>query len=162
MRLRTVSLLILLLAIALFVILNWDAFMAPTSLSLAVTRMEAPLGLVMLAIMAVLVMAFVAYVAFLQTSVIVESRRYARELKVQRELADQAEASRVTELRQFLDERLQGLDRKIVQVREGLEAGLDRAQQDLRATVEQTGNMLSAYVAEVEDRLERHITAGRR
>jgi hypothetical protein len=49
-------------------------------------------------------------VVYLQTSVIFEWRRHAKELQTQRELADQAEASRFTELRTHVDTRLTELE----------------------------------------------------
>ena len=42
----------------------------------------------------------------LQTSALLETRRHSRELQASRELADQAEASRFNELRNFLEVEL--------------------------------------------------------
>jgi len=106
MPLRTVVLLVVLALIAIFAALNWSAFVAPTTLSFGVTEVQAPLGLIMLALLAVLTTLFLLYVAYLQTTVILEWRRHAKELQAQRELADQAEASRFTELRAHVDRRL--------------------------------------------------------
>jgi uncharacterized membrane protein len=106
MPLRTVFLLIVLAAIALFVALNWSAFLAPTTLSVGFAQVQAPLGLLMLALLAVLTAVFLTYLVYVQTTVLLESRRHAKELQAQRELADQAEASRFTELRGFIDTRL--------------------------------------------------------
>ena len=106
MPLRTVALLIILAAIALFALLNWSAFLAPTTLSLGFGQVQAPLGLIMLALIAILTALFLGYLVYLQSTVLFEARRHARELQAQRELADQAEASRFTELRQHLDTRL--------------------------------------------------------
>jgi len=106
MPLRTVLLLVLLIAIALFAALNWSAFLTPTTLSLGVTQVQAPLGLIMLGLIAVITTLFLAYLVYLQTTVLMESRRHAKELQAQRELADQAEASRFTDLRAHVDTRL--------------------------------------------------------
>ena len=106
MPLRTVVLLVVLALIALFAALNWTAFVAPTTLSFGVAQVEAPLGLIMLGLLAVLTALFLAYVAYLQTTVMLEWRRHAKELQAQRERADQAEASRFTELRAHVDTRL--------------------------------------------------------
>jgi hypothetical protein len=125
MPLRTVVLLIVLAAVALFAALNWSAILAPTTLSLGVAEVQAPLGLIMLVLIAVLAALFLAYVAYLQSTVLLEARRHARELQAQRELADQAEVSRFTELRSYLDSRLgeieNSLSAQIGEMRERLD-----------------------------------------
>jgi hypothetical protein len=45
--------------------------------------------------------------------VLLEARRHAKELQAQRELADQAEVSRFTELRAYLDTRLSELENSL-------------------------------------------------
>lgn len=116
MSVRTVGLVLLLALLGIFVIVNWSAFTAPTSLSLLVGTIEAPLGLLMLMITALLGVVFLAYVVWLQTSVLVESRRINRELAAQRQLADQAEASRFTELRTHIDQAFNGLAAQLAEL----------------------------------------------
>ena len=67
----------------------------------------------MLGLLAILTALFLGYVAYLQTTVILEWRRHAKELQTQRERADQAEASRFTELRAHLDTRLTELENSL-------------------------------------------------
>jgi uncharacterized integral membrane protein len=143
MRMRTLLLVVIVVLLGTFTILNWSAFTTPTSLSWVFGTLEAPLGLLMLVITGLLAMTFLLYVAYLQGTVILEARRSSRELQSQRQLADQAEASRFTELRDVLESRL------------------DRLDNELRTAIEQTGSVLSAYIGEVEDRLERRIGSGR-
>ena len=125
MTLRTAFLLLLFAATVLFAALNWSAFIAPTPISLGVATVQAPLGLILLAFIALLAVVFLAYALYLQTSFFVEARRSARELQAQRELADQAEASRFTELREHLDTRLteieSSLSAQLGEMRERLE-----------------------------------------
>lgn len=135
MPFRTLLLLLVVGALALFVAINWTAFTAPTTLSLLFGSIEAPLGIIMLAITGVLAAIFLAYAFYLQTTVLIETRRMARELAAQRELADQAEASRFTELRADLDARL------------------DRLEQGLRTALDHAGNGLAAQIAELDDRI---------
>jgi uncharacterized integral membrane protein len=113
MPLRTVFLIVVLALIALFAVLNWGAFLAPTTLSFGVAQVQAPLGLIMLALLAVLTALFLLYVVYLQTTVILEWRRREKELQASRELADQAEASRLTELRAHLDTRLTEIENSL-------------------------------------------------
>jgi ABC-type multidrug transport system fused ATPase/permease subunit len=109
MYLRTVLILAVLGLIVLFSALNWSAFIAPTVLSLGFTSVEAPLGLILLAIVALLTLLFLVYVTYLQSTVLLESRRHARELQLQRDLAEQAEASRFNQLRTLMETELQKL-----------------------------------------------------
>ena len=155
MKVRTLFLLIVVAAIAAFAALNWNAFMTKTSLSLGVAVVEAPLGLVMLGIVVFLAVLFLVFVVYLQTSFLLDARRNAKELQSNRELAEHAEASRFTELRGFLDAEMKKQADLNAQSRAAVLARLDQLDSDLRSSVEQTGNTLSAYIDELEDRLER-------
>ncbi|MBU1405424.1 MAG: LapA family protein [Proteobacteria bacterium] len=155
MKVRTLFLLIVLVAIAAFAALNWSAFMAPATLSLGVANIQAPLGLVMLGMTAFLVVLFLVFVVYLQTSLLFDTRRNARELQACHELADQAEASRFTELRGFLEEALKKQADADDEARAAMMARLDQLDRDLRSAIEESGTTLSAYIGELEDRLER-------
>ena len=159
MYLRTLFILALLGLVAVFSALNWSAFTTPTTLSIGFTTFEAPLGLIFLAIVALLTLLFLVYTAYLQSTVILESRRHARELQIQRELAEQAEASRFSQLRSLLQAELQNLAGQTDQSKTALLTKLDQMERDLRAALEQTGNSLAAYIGELEDRFEK--SAGR-
>ena len=159
MKLRTLLLLLLLLAITLFVALNWPVIIAPTTLSLLVTTVEAPLGLIMLGMLLLLTGAFVVFAGVHQTAILLEARQQAKELQAQRKLADQAEASRITELHQLLTATLQKMDQQTQENRLATHARIDALEQSLRAALSQETTTLSAYIGELEDRLERG-TAG--
>ncbi len=132
MSFKSLFLLIIGIAILAFVGLNWEAVNRPTNLNLGFTEVRAPLGLVLLGLMASLSVVFVALVAYTQGTVLVETRRHARELAAQRELADKAEASRFTDLRAHLDKEVTRLTDAInVQTRETL-SRVDRAEMGLR------------------------------
>jgi uncharacterized integral membrane protein len=153
MRMRTLLVVVLLAALALFAAVNWQAFVAPTSLSLVIAHVEAPLGMIMLGFTAAIVAAFLVYIVYMQTGVVLELRRQARALEAQRELADRAEASRFTELRQYLAQELHAL-RGSADGGANLQHKLD----ELREEIHATGNTLAACIGELEDRLEGHGT----
>jgi uncharacterized integral membrane protein len=134
---RALMFVLVLLLVGLFALANWGAFVALTPLSLGFTTMQAPLGLIMLALVAFLCVLFTVWVITLQARSMKDARRQTKELQAQRDLADKAEASRFTELRAELMARL------------------DRLQADARLAVEQSGNAVAAHVGELEDRLER-------
>lgn len=156
MKIRTLLLLIALGLITVFAALNWSAFMTPTTLSLGVAEAQAPLGLVMLGLLAFLLAVFLVFVVYLQTSVLFDARRNARELQASRELADQAEASRFTELRGFLEVELKRQADLGADSRAAMFARLDQLDRDLCSRLEQAENTLSAYIGELDDRLERN------
>lgn len=60
MRLRTVLILAVLVLVGVFAMMNWQAITAPTSLNFIVARVEAPLGLLMLAAIGMLAVFFPA------------------------------------------------------------------------------------------------------
>jgi len=155
MKIRTLLLLAVLVVVAGFVALNWTAFMTPTTLSLGLTQTHAPLGMVMLGLMLALVAMFLAFVVYLQTSVLFDARHHARELRTNRELADKAEASRFTELRAALDLGLTHQAELEAASRAALMSRMDQLDRGLRAALEQTEASLSAYVGELEDRYEK-------
>ncbi|MBP1749893.1 MAG: hypothetical protein H6Q52_2432 [Deltaproteobacteria bacterium] len=154
MKIRTLLLLVILVIIAVFVAINWKAFMTQTTLSVGFANVQAPLGLVMLGLLVFLTAAFLVFAIYLQTSNLLEARRHAQELKGSRELADRAEASRFTELRGFLDSELKRQTDLNIQSRAAIVARMDELERDLRTAIEESGNALSAYIEELEDRLE--------
>lgn len=154
MKIRVILLLLVFFAIVVFAAVNWTAFTTPTTLSFVATTIEAPLGLIMLGLMALLTMVFLAFAGFLQTSVLLEARQHARELKVQRELAEKAEASRFTELRTLLETRLLHIEEQSREVQAGVVKRLDQLEGEMRLAIEQTGNTLAAYIGELEDRMD--------
>ncbi|MEO8305389.1 MAG: LapA family protein, partial [Betaproteobacteria bacterium] len=68
-----------------------------------------------------------------------------------------AEASRFTELRAFLESRISKLEGDVAGSQKAAQGGMDRLSTDMRAAIEQTGTVLTAYIGEVEDRLERKV-----
>jgi uncharacterized integral membrane protein len=155
MYLRTLLIVIVLGVIAVFAYLNWHVVVLPASLSLGFATVEAPLGLILLAVTAALTLLFLIYLVYLQSAALIESRRHARELQSQREIADNAEASRLKELRGFLELELQQRDNLAAETKVLILARLNEIERDLRATIEQTANSLAASIGEFEDRFER-------
>jgi uncharacterized integral membrane protein len=161
MSTRTLLLLLVAALLALFTIFNWQAFTAPTTLWLLFAHVQAPLGIMMLGITGLLTVLFLLYVAYLQTTAILEARRYARELQAQRQVADTAEASRIAELRSLVEAGVRSLDERITQTQNAAQAALGQLAIELRAAIEQSGTVLSAYIGEMEDRLEHQLAAAK-
>lgn len=155
MKTRTLFLLLVLIAIAGFSILNWNAFTAPTTLNLGVADVQAPLGLAMLGALIFVVAVFLVYIVYMQTTVLLDARQHAKELQSNRKLADQAEASRFTELRGFLEVELKRQLAQDAESRAAVLTRLDQLEGKLRLAVEQSGNSLAASLGELEDRLDK-------
>jgi hypothetical protein len=155
MKTPILLLLVVLAFIALFAIVNWSVIVAPTSISLLVTDIQAPIGLIMLVLLALVTAMFLLFVLYLQATVLLDARRQSRELQAQRELADKAEASRFTDLRVFLDTELRKLADQLAAAQSGMVARVNEAEKLLRAEIEQTENAVTATVGELDDRLER-------
>lgn len=158
MNVRTFFLLLVLAGIAAFAAMNWDAMTAPTSLNLGVTAVQAPLGLIMLGLLVAVTSIFLAFLVYLQTSVLLEARRHARELQSHRGLADQAEASRFTELRSFIQSELERISAQDQASRDALMIRMDKLDESTRASLRESNNTVAAYLGSLEDRLERKGT----
>lgn len=146
MSLRSVMVVVVVALLALFTVMNWETFNTPTDLNLVVAHVQAPLGLVMLGFTAVLAAVLLAYALKVQVNALSDSRRQAEELRHQRELADQAEASRFTELRGYLEQELAALR----------EAQREAGQQ-LRGELTDIANSLAASIGELDERIERAL-----
>lgn len=154
---RTLLLLIVLLAVGGFAALNWTTFTTPAPLSLGVSTIEAPLGLVMLGLLGLLTVLFLVFEIYGQASALMDARRHTRELQASRDLAEQAEASRLSDLRAYLETEMKALAAMHAEARAAMQARLDKLELDMRTSVEQSGNTLAAYIGELEDRLQRGV-----
>ncbi len=155
MKIRTLLLILFILLVAGFVALNFAQILQPTALSFGFTEVQAPLGLVLLGMLALVLVVFLAALVYQQTTHMMEVRRVTREASEQRTLADKAEASRFTELRTFLQAEMQSTAAREIDLAEKLHLKVDRLQAAMTEVIEQTGNGLSASLGELEDRLER-------
>lgn len=156
MSLRSILIFLVLLFLVVFASANWTAFNTPTQLSLLVTEIHAPLGLIMLFITAVLAVLFLVFIVYLQTSVLIDARRNAKEIQSQRELADRAEASRFTELRAYIEKEMDAMRMANRAASDAVVSRVELTERTLRDELEQNANSLSAYIGELEDRLEKN------
>ena len=160
MRFRTLLLIALILLIAAFVALNFESILQPTTLYLGVTNIEAPLGLALLGMLVAVLVVFLLALVYFQTTHLMEVRRITREANEQRTLADKAEASRFTELREFLRTQMQATAARDTELSGQLMQKMDSVQAALATTIEQTGNGISANLGEIEDRLDNQWPTG--
>jgi DNA anti-recombination protein RmuC len=139
---------------------NWGVLSAQTTLSFVAFSLEAPLGFLLLGVLLGFVALFTSYVLILRTTMLMDARRYARELETQHQLAEKAEASRLNELRSQLDQQFAKLLETAEKSRTDLGARFEGMETALRNSIEESSQSLSAYIGEVDDKLDRSL-AGR-
>ena len=152
---RAISLFVVLVLMGLFALINWPAFTALSTISLIFTKVQAPLGLIMLGLSFFLALLFTMWAISVQATMLIDTRRMSRELQVQRDLADKAEASRFVELRSFLTSELVRVSKSSIDTRAEVLARIDRLQNEHALRLEQSTNTLAAHIGELEDRVER-------
>jgi hypothetical protein len=140
--------------IAFFGFMNWPVLNAPVPLWLGVTTITTPLGTVILVLFGIVVLMMLIE----QSIALAESRRYGRDLNAQRKLADEAEASRFTELRTYVSGELARSEQRLVDTQSALIARLDQLERSLRTALEQQANSLLATIGELDDRIERSVS----
>ena len=143
---RSIFLLIIAVLIGGLAALNWEVLSTPSEVTLGLTTIHAPLGVLMLALTVLLCVIFIAYVLSLQGSVMLEARRHNKEMTAQRELADKAEASRFTELRQVLESQHAAGQSVLL-------ARLTELEAHLVARAQESDNSNAAYLGQIEDRM---------
>jgi Na+-transporting methylmalonyl-CoA/oxaloacetate decarboxylase gamma subunit len=155
MGVRSAFLFAIVLLIAALAALNWGTLATPVPVWLGFMTVSAPLGLMMLGLTVVLAAFFLVYVLYLHSSVLIDTKRHTKEMQVQRDLADKAEASRFTELRNFLEAQenkhmAHNADRHAAML-----ARMDQLESAVRLRSEQTDNTMAAHIGQLEDRIER-------
>lgn len=154
MRTRFVLLVIAILLVAGFAALNWSEVIRPAPLLFGPVVMDAPLGAILLGLLALAIVVFALSAATLRTQTLLESRHHYKELEAQRALADKAEASRFTDLRQHLDTQLRELRERDAIAATEVEKTRIEHQREIRNQLEQINRTVSARLNELEHRLE--------
>ena len=160
MNVRTLTVALVLGLLLLFAGLNWQAFTAPTRLNLLFTRVEAPLGLVMLGVVLFLTLLYVLFSLGVEASALLEVRRYARELYQVRKQLEHAEASRFVELKRYLEGAFGRLEEAHTQHEKELEArfeALSARLDALKQAIAEGGEAVRAALREEVERLETRL-----
>ncbi len=158
MSIRSLLLLVFTIVVTVFVSLNWYTLATQTTINLGFTAVKGPLGLVMLGLLLVAGLVFLAYSLAIKTASLVETRAHTKELEAQRQLANKAEASRFTELRNLIEKINADNQVRSKETQELLIENIKSMQQDLHNAVETNSNSLAAYIGEIDDRLKSKST----
>lgn len=159
MRIRTLVLILAIVLLAAFVMLNLDEFMRVSVLSLGFATIQVSLGLVMLVLLGAATAIFLGSALYMQNSNLLEMRKHTRELNAQRELADKAEASRFTELQNFLAAQAAAEQQRESATAAAMAGHFAQLQQALLARIEQSDNTMAAFLGQLEDKLDRSAAA---
>ena len=154
MRTRLTLLLAGIVLMAVFAALNWSEFVRPAQLSWGWRIGEAPLGMVMLALLVLSWIGFLIGSAYLETRYQLAAHRNSKILDAQRVLADQAEASRFTELRTYLESQTALAVQREIATTTRLEQAVHQERHELMAAIDRLSRMLAAHsgvIARSED-----------
>lgn len=155
MSFRSLSTLAVTILVVVFSVLNWQAMTTPNTLSLGVAHVQAPLGLIMLAMVVVLAVGAALVLAVYRTRWLADVRRMEKDLHRQRELADKAELSRFVGLQTHLDARVDQLGRQLEEQTNRLLQSLSKTHESAQQSATDEAQSLAAQLGELEDRLDR-------
>jgi uncharacterized integral membrane protein len=157
MRARLIFIVVAILLLAGFAALNWPEINRTQPLSFGVITSQAPLGLILLGLLVLTLAVFLISSATQEARYLMEHRRHAKALEAQRVLADTAEASRFTDLRQHLDTHLrENRQREAIAATE-FEKSMVQSQRELRTQLEQMNHALTARLGEIESRIDSRL-----
>lgn len=101
---------------------NWALIMEPVHVDLFVTSMDLSLSLLLLVGLAIVAVVHFATIGRLRIQTAIESRDLHRELDRARRTAETAEASRIADLRTYLESEIPQIELKLDQALERLDA----------------------------------------
>ena len=153
MKSRVALLTLVIVVIGYLGFFNFATLAQNVPTSLGFTTVEAPLGLILLALTTLMAIFFVAYVIAMQGAWLLESRAHTKEMAAQRELADKAEASRFTELRSAIESLHKEEERRLMDRMDVLES-------HLQARAQESDNSTAAYVGQLEQQMRAAKTMG--
>ena len=157
MKFIGVTIIFALFLLGAFLLVNWDVIIAPTQLSFLFFEAKSSVGLISLGIALVFAILFVGYSFTLRTRMLMEGRRYAHEIEVQRKLADSAETSRFDQLREQITLEFANLHTANQDTRSSLMTRSEELEQSLQKSLDEDTNSLSAAMGEMEEKLDRAL-----
>jgi uncharacterized integral membrane protein len=156
MRTKILLLIVSILLIAGFTVLNVDEFTRISTLNLGFTTMQLPLGLVMLLVVGAIMLIFMATTLYMHSTNLMETRKYAKQLTAQRELADKAEASRFTDLRRYIESQSVLTINQASDILTAIDSRLLQTEKLMLQRLEQSDNSNAAYWGQHDDALQRN------
>jgi uncharacterized integral membrane protein len=113
MKPRTVAYLIVLLLLTIFVVANWNVIVTSTEINFLIGRIHAPLGLLIALLVAIVVVVDFIAQALLRYGWLRERRTLEQEIARHRLRAEEADQSRVGELRTLVEREFAAVHAKL-------------------------------------------------
>lgn len=168
MRARGILLTVLVLLLLLFAGVNWTTLTTPLPVSLLVTRVEVPVGLVLLGVTVGLAIVFFAGALFDRAGQLREVRHLEKQLEKARARLDARQIEEIAEVRdavqawgssleQRIDERVGSAERSIKEALAESDAKDQERARALEERVVTVRNELAADVGEAEDTIRRML-----
>ncbi|MBK6007781.1 hypothetical protein JJB11_16905 [Ramlibacter ginsenosidimutans] len=157
MRTRTILLVVAILLVAGFAALNWGEVVRPTTLLFGPIAADAPLGLILLTLLALTLVLFLVSSIAMRTQSLIDYRQHHKTLEAQRELADKAEASRFVDLRQQLDTHLKEMRERDAIAASEFDKAMLQTRRELQVQMEQINRTIAARMTELENRLDGRV-----
>lgn len=158
MRARLLFIVLAGVVVAGLAALNWGEVTRTSRLNFGLILTDAPLAGILLAILALTLVVFLVSSAIQESRNLLAWNRHAKELQAQRDLADKAEASRFTDLRQHIDATLRETRQRDALAGGEFEKSMLQSHRELRAQLDAMNRTLLARLAQLEARVD-HRTA---
>ena len=128
MKLRTILVLAIFFLVLLIAAFNWEAFSEPIPIFLLFTTVNIPIGISMLAVLAIVGVITLALIGRTQTVALFEHRTLNKKLSKAQKLANKEEESRFRELRAVLGEEIEFIHRKLDMIIEHMDIDIPKDQ----------------------------------
>ena len=144
-----------LVLVAIFAVANWTLLTASATLNFLLFSVEGPFALILFGAIVVFAALFAVYGLSLRTTALLETRRHLKDLEAQRQIADNAEASRLAALTAQIERDFAAVRSALDTLRVDTRARADELEQGLARRLDETGNALFAHVGQIDDKLNR-------
>jgi len=109
MKTHTVILALVLFIVLLFAAVNWNLFSQLSTINFLFYRVEAPLGFIMLGIIALITLLYMLFIGRLEVASLIRERKKLTSAEEARERAISSEKSRIGELEVALSKKIEAL-----------------------------------------------------
>ncbi len=157
MRLRTVFLVLAVVVVGVLALLNATEITRQVPVNLLWAHVEAPLGLVLVGLLAAAVAISLSAGATLRGRHRHREQELSQGMQTQRDLTQRAEASHFSELRQTLDNLLRDTRQRDAKLSGSVEQSLVRHQRETRTQLEGLHRAMGSRLGEMEARLEARL-----
>lgn len=167
MKLRHLFIFLILVLLAIFLTVNWEALSTVTTVNLVFRQIQAPLGVILCAVFGLALLVMLIYTVWQQASIAMELRTAYKEARAARKVADEADhkrdtqihadmLERFTKLELRLREQFQSLHQRVTQMQRAIQNNLARNQHLSRAILKEqrTNNLQAKVVENVSTQLE--------